>query len=48
MKPPGMEEGMKSNKPFWGVVFNHPLTYIFLFIGILVAIMAAATRKDRV
>jgi hypothetical protein len=45
--PEGMEEGMKSNKPYWQVVFNHPLTYIFLFIGIIVAIMAAATRKNK-
>jgi hypothetical protein len=47
MKPEGMEEGMKSNKPYWQVVFSHPLTYIFLFIGIIIAIMAAATKKDR-
>lgn len=47
LKPEGMEEGMKSNKPYWQVVFNHPLTYIFLFIGIVIAIMAAATRKNK-
>lgn len=47
MKPEGMEEGMKANKPYWEVVFNHPLTYIFLFIGILIAIMAASTRKNK-
>jgi hypothetical protein len=47
MKPEGMEEGMKSNKPYWQVVFNHPLTYIFLFIGLIIAVMAAATKKNR-
>ncbi|KLL04698.1 MAG: hypothetical protein MRERV_14c045 [Mycoplasmataceae bacterium RV_VA103A] len=47
MKPAGMDEGMKSNKPYWKIVFNHPLTYIFLFIGLIIAIMAAATKKDK-
>lgn len=45
MKPQGMEEGMVSNKPYWQVVFHHPLTYIFLFIGVVIAIMSAATKK---
>jgi hypothetical protein len=47
MKPEGMDAGMKSNRPYWEVVFNHPLTYIFLFIGLIIAIMAAATKKNR-
>ena len=47
VKPPGMEEGMKSNKPYWEVVFAHPLTYIFLFIGLIVAVLAAAVRKNK-
>ncbi|WNE40443.1 MAG: hypothetical protein GBAus27B_000510 [Mycoplasmataceae bacterium] len=45
MKPVGMEEGMASNKPYWGVVMSHPLTYIFSFIGVVIAIMATATKK---
>lgn len=47
MKPEGMEAGMKSNKPYWEVIFAHPLTYIFLFIGLLVAIMAATVKKNK-
>ena len=47
MKPKGMEEGMKSNKPYWEVIFLHPLTYIFIFIGLIVVVMATATRKNK-
>jgi hypothetical protein len=47
MRPEGMDEGMKSNKPYWQVIFNHPLTYIFLFMGIVIAILASVTRKNR-
>jgi hypothetical protein len=45
MKPEGMQEGMAANKPYWQVVFNHPLTYIFLFIGMIMAVLASVTRK---
>jgi hypothetical protein len=45
MKPDGMQEGMIANKPYWQVIMNHPLTYIFCFIGIIIAIMASMTKK---
>ena len=45
--PEGMQEGMKSNKPYWEIVFHHPLTYIFIFIGVLIAIMAASLKKNK-
>jgi len=47
MMPEGMKEGMEANKPYWEVVMYHPLTYIFLFIGSLMAVMAAMTRKNK-
>ena len=47
MKPEQMDQGMKANQPYWQVIFYHPLTYIFLFVGIIMSVMASVTRKNK-
>jgi hypothetical protein len=45
--PPGMKEGMAANRPLWEIVFANPLTYIFLFIGAIIAALAMAIKKNK-
>jgi hypothetical protein len=47
MKPEYMDAGMKANQPYWQVIFYHPLTYLFLFVGIIMSVMASVTRKNK-
>ena len=45
--PPHMDEGMKSNARFFGMLWQNPLVKIFVFMGLIVAVLKAVFKKDK-